>query len=535
MIVNSLCGTMIDQHKLNIEDPVDLKSLNSISVVKYNENYEVVKIVGGFAQVYNGLRTLFDKNIMPRPMYKIHIIDVLYKNFVELYPKLERYNESLGGPVAAVEGLIFDIQCQLGSEVLNYPNEHLVLLEKPPSKLTEPMSPMPLYKAVAIIGENKEQTEWYTGLKQDFYKNNTYHKHIMVSSPFKITQSKPHNINKTKQQGEDMDFFTLNNDQEEANQSDDNLFEEQPSHHSHTLAPAEWDDYIGQSLVKRQLQVAIQGALSRHDRLPNTMLLGPPGLGKTSLCELIAKEMGVPLHVHTIGPTTNMQKLLSTILNMDEGGVFFIDELHGAPKRTHQHLLLEPLENRRITLPSGKVETIPPMVSFVAATTDEDLLLPPLRDRWMQRYTLEYYSKIEMAKIIERMFIQLDIQPTMEICLALADASLGTPRQARRLVYASRDLGNPEDITDILLMCDVTRSGLTKDHIIYLRSLYKLGYKAGLSNLITHSQRPKAIIENLERVLSLRGLIEITPSGRVLTRDGALALKTGAQELKMKL
>jgi len=138
---------------------------------------------------------------------------------------------------------------------------------------------------------------------------------------------------------------------------------------------------------------------------------------------------------------------------------------------------------------------------------------------------LQPYSELEMAKIVERMALQLDMHPIKEACLALGKASAGVPRQARTLVFTAQDIGSLEAIDDILETCGITREGLTEDHIAYLRSLYELGSKAGKANIVVHSGRPEKIILDLEKLLVLRNYVTITPSGRELTYDGMKVLK----------
>ena len=245
--------------------------------------------------------------------------------------------------------------------------------------------------------------------------------------------------------------------------------------------------------------------------------------GKTSLAEIIAAEMSADLLALTMTPNFKMQFLYKKIKDF-EGGVIFLDEIHTLPKKS-QHYLLDVLEKKKMTYDSGKVEYIDKPITFIGATTDPDDLIEPLYDRFPIRHTLLPYSDLEMAKIVERMALQLALYPTKEACMALGRASAGVPRQARRLVFAAQDVGGLDNVDEILSACGITPEGLTEDHLAYMRSLYELGGKAGIVNLANHSGRPRDIVERLEKLLVTKAYVEITPSGRVLSYDGMKALK----------
>jgi Holliday junction DNA helicase RuvB len=294
-------------------------------------------------------------------------------------------------------------------------------------------------------------------------------------------------------------------------------------HEDHSLAPRTWDTYIGQEVVKERLRVSIEGALSRYEPLKHVLILGQPGTGKTSLAEIIAAEMGADLLALTMTPNFKMQFLYKKIKEF-EGGVIFLDEIHTLPKKS-QHYLLDVLEKKKMTYDSGKVEYIDKPITFIGATTDPDQLIEPLYDRFPIRHTLQDYSDLEMAKIVERMALKLGLYPTKEACMALGRASAGVPRQARRLVFAAQDIGELSDVDEILSACGITPEGLTEDHLAYMKSLYELGGKAGIVNLANHSGRPRDIVERLEKLLVIKSYVEITPSGRVLSYDGMKALK----------
>ena len=297
-------------------------------------------------------------------------------------------------------------------------------------------------------------------------------------------------------------------------------------HEDNSLAPKSWDSYIGQEKVKERLNIAIAGALDRYESLKHVLLLGGPGTGKTSLAELIAQEMSEDLITLTMTPSFKMGSLYKKIKEF-EGGIIFLDEIHCLSTK-QQHYLLDILEKKRMTYDSGKVEYIDIPLTIIAATTESNEIITPLYQRFHLRYTLDDYSEIEMAKIVERMALMVGLHPTRDACLALGKASAGVPRQARRLVFAAQDLGSLEKIDDILDTCGITREGLTEDHLAYLRALNKLsnnGKAVGIKNICTLSGRPREIAEDLEKLLINQEMVELTGSGRVLLYRGVKALE----------
>lgn len=298
-----------------------------------------------------------------------------------------------------------------------------------------------------------------------------------------------------------------------------------------SLAPKSWDTYIGQDVVKDRLQIQINAALNRFENLKHTLILGPAGYGKTTLAELIAQEMRQDLLLMMMTPSFNSGQLNKRIANF-EGGVIVLDELHNLPKKG-QHYLYDVMEKNRLTYDSGKTEYLEHPITFIAATTEQDKLLTPLFSRFTYKHFLQEYSDVEMAMIIEKMCYRVGITPTKEFCLGLGKASAGTPRQARALVFAAQDLGTL-DVDEILLFCGVTPEGLTEDHIAYLSALQSLGGEQraiGIDNIVNLSQRPKGIIDDVEKLLLKRNYIEISKGGRELTVGGRNVIKKNRMEL----
>lgn len=301
------------------------------------------------------------------------------------------------------------------------------------------------------------------------------------------------------------------------------MFTEEEVVNDHSLAPRTWDTYIGQRKVKERLQLAIEGSMARLEPMKHVLLLGQAGTGKTSLAEIIAKELGADLLAMTMTPNFKMHYLYKRISEF-EGGVIFLDEIHCLSSK-NQHYLLDVLEKNKMTYDSGKVEYLTAPITFIGATTEMDKLIKPMHHRFDHVYTLEGYTDLEMAQIVERMALQVGLTPDKDSCLALGKASAGVPRQARKLVYAAQDLGGLDKVPAILKTCGISSDGLTEDHVAYLRTLLDLGCKAGVANISNHSLRPRDVVEDLEKLLIRKGYVEITRTGRELSTEGLKALK----------
>jgi holliday junction DNA helicase RuvB len=301
-----------------------------------------------------------------------------------------------------------------------------------------------------------------------------------------------------------------------------------------SLRPRRLEDFVGQESVKDQLAVSIQAAASRGDALDHVLLAGPPGLGKTSLAQIVAAELEVAF-VQTAGPALERKGDVAAFLSaLEPRAVFFVDEIHRLP-RALEETFYPAMEDGElpITLGQGagaRVMTLPlPPFTLIGATTRAGLLTTPLRDRFGIQHRLEHYGPEDLGRIVIRSAALLGVEIELEGAVAIASRSRGTPRVANRLLKRVRDYAEVRhrgvvtgDVAhEALDLLQVDEEGLDRlDREILLAICDKFGGgPVGLSTLAVAVGEERDTIEDVyEPYLLQRGLIERTPRGRAATR-----------------
>jgi len=301
-----------------------------------------------------------------------------------------------------------------------------------------------------------------------------------------------------------------------------------------SLRPRRLEDFIGQDAVKDQLAVSITAAASRGEALDHVLLAGPPGLGKTSLAQIVAAELDVPF-VQTAGPALERKGDVAAFLTaLEPRSVFFVDEIHRLA-RALEETFYPAMEDRCLPITVGqgagaRVVTIDlPPFTLVGATTRTGLLSTPLRDRFGIQHRLEHYDAADLGRIVRRSARLLGVAIEDGGAVAVADRSRGTPRVANRLLRRVRDYAEvhgdgvvtAQVASAALDLLEVDRLGLDRLDREILRTICGKfsGGPVGLSTLAASVGEEQDTIEDVyEPYLLQLGLIERTPRGRAATR-----------------
>ncbi len=300
-----------------------------------------------------------------------------------------------------------------------------------------------------------------------------------------------------------------------------------------TLRPKNLNDFIGQHEVREQMEIFIQAARNRNEALDHVLIIGPPGLGKTTLSHIVANEMQVGLR-QTSGPVIEKPGDLAAILtNLDEHDVLFIDEIHRLSPVVEE-ILYPAMEVFQLDIMIGEgpaarsIKLDLPPFTLVGATTRAGLLTSPLRDRFGIVQRLEYYSSEDLGTIILRSAALLGIQMGKGGAEEIAKRSRGTPRIANRLLRRARDYAqvkadgviDAEVANAALDMLKVDQSGLDQmDRRLILSLIEKFeGGPVGVESLAATIGEERGTIEDvIEPYLIQQGFMMRTPRGRVVT------------------
>ncbi|WP_199766091.1 Holliday junction branch migration DNA helicase RuvB [Helicobacter salomonis] len=299
-----------------------------------------------------------------------------------------------------------------------------------------------------------------------------------------------------------------------------------------SLRPNLWEDYIGQEQIKKLLQVSIGAALKRQDTLDHVLFFGPPGLGKTTLSHLIAKELHANIKVTTAPMIEKTGDLAALLTNLNPKDVLFIDEIHRLSPAIEE-VLYSAMEDFRLDIIIGskaaaqtiKIDLNP--FTLIGATTRAGLLSNPLRERFGLHFRMQFYSIEELATIITHASTRLQKDIEEKASAEIAKRSRGTPRIALRLLRRVRDFADHASESSISLQTTlfaleelgVNAHGFDALDLLYLNLLANAKNKAlGLNTIAASLHEDESTIEEvIEPFLLANGYLERTAKGRIAT------------------
>jgi len=307
------------------------------------------------------------------------------------------------------------------------------------------------------------------------------------------------------------------------------------------LRPTCWEDYVGQDRVKQSLNVILSAARKRKESPDHLLFYGQPGLGKTTLAHLVAKEMSANIKVTSGAALEKSGDLAATLSNLEEKDILFIDEAHRINKSIEE-ILYPAMESRKIHLTVGKglagrMLTIDiPQFTLIAATTRVNLLSSPLRARFGAIFQLDYYEIKDIKEIVKRSANLMQIEINDDAVEIIARASRFTPRTANRLLKRARDFAEINNLKNInadiakqaLNLLEIDELGLEPHDRRLLEIIIKKfrGGPVGVNALTASLNEEKGIIEEIyEPYLMKIGLLERTPMGRMTTEEAKKHLK----------
>jgi Holliday junction DNA helicase RuvB len=317
-----------------------------------------------------------------------------------------------------------------------------------------------------------------------------------------------------------------------------------------SLRPRSLDDFVGQERVKEQLGIALTAAKARGEALDHVLLVGPPGLGKTSLAYIVREELGVGIR-SVAGPALERKDVAAILTSIEARDVVFVDEIHRM-SRAAEEILYPALEDFRLDIVMGQGAAartltldLPPF-TLVGATTRTGLLTSPLRDRFGMTFRLDYYDPGQLATIVRRSARILGVEIADDAADEIAGRARGTPRIANRILRRVRDVAQVRhqgSITtpiarEALELLEVDEAGLERIDRDLLRTIVEKfdGGPVGLSTLaVSLGEEPDTIEDVYEPYLLQLGFIQRTPRGRTITKLGRAHVGSAAPESDTRL
>src|SRR5881409_1842252 len=302
-----------------------------------------------------------------------------------------------------------------------------------------------------------------------------------------------------------------------------------------SLRPRRLAEFVGQQRIREQLEIALEATRARGEALDHVLLAGPPGLGKTSLAQIVRNELGVGIR-QIAGPGLERKDIAAILTSLEPRDVLFVDEIHRM-SRAAEEILYPALEDYRLDIvvgqgPAARTLTLDlPPFTLIGATTRTGLLTTPLRDRFGMTFRLEHYEPDELALIVRRSARILGVEISGDASTEIAGRARGTPRIANRILRRVRDVAEVrhqgkitvEIAREALELMEVDGNGLERSDRALLQAIVEKfdGGPVGLSTLaVTLGEEPDTIEDVYEPYLLQLGFIQRTPRGRIVTKLG---------------